>query len=228
MIGFALPLTSSIAHSDNVVDMVIWGLIALIVQIAAYYLARIPVPDLSQRIANGEIGARDLARLRVGDGRDGQRRLDGNVTMKRSSQVALVLMGVTGTTATAAYMMPARPARSATPAASPAAQLAECRDTCGARCGAVPAAPLVGRLALGFLFLPYDHGSGHSGGIVFAQFGIDLGLDRIIPSQWPQQYRLDLVRLEQRSTARGGFGSTGASARLAVDTPEAEPPHGVC
>jgi len=55
MIGFALPLTSSIAHSDNVVDMVIWGLIALVVQIAAYYLARIPIPDLSQRIANGEI-----------------------------------------------------------------------------------------------------------------------------------------------------------------------------
>jgi putative membrane protein len=55
MIGFALPLTSSIAHSDNVVDMVIWGLIALAVQIAAYYVARIPIPDLSQRIAKGEI-----------------------------------------------------------------------------------------------------------------------------------------------------------------------------
>lgn len=55
MIGFALPLTSSIAHSDNVVDMVIWGLIALVVQIAVYYVARIPIPDLSQRIANGEV-----------------------------------------------------------------------------------------------------------------------------------------------------------------------------
>jgi putative membrane protein len=55
MIGFALPLTSSIAHADNVVDMMIWGIIALVVQIAAYYLARIPVPDLSHRIANGEI-----------------------------------------------------------------------------------------------------------------------------------------------------------------------------
>ena len=55
LIGFALPLTSSIAHSDNVVDMVIWGVIALLVQIAAYYVARIPIPDLSQRIAKGEI-----------------------------------------------------------------------------------------------------------------------------------------------------------------------------
>jgi putative membrane protein len=55
MIGFALPLTSSIAHSDNVVDMVIWGIVALIVQIVAYYLAKLPIPDLSQRIAKGEI-----------------------------------------------------------------------------------------------------------------------------------------------------------------------------
>jgi putative membrane protein len=55
MIGFALPLTSSIAHSDNVVDMVIWGIVALIVQIAAYYLAKLPIPDLSERIAKGEI-----------------------------------------------------------------------------------------------------------------------------------------------------------------------------
>jgi len=57
LIGFALPLTSSIAHSDNVVDMVIWGIVALAIQIGAYYLARIPIPDLSQRIANGEIAA---------------------------------------------------------------------------------------------------------------------------------------------------------------------------
>jgi putative membrane protein len=55
MVGFALPLTSSIAHSDGVLDMVIWGVIALIVQIAAYYLARMPIPDLSQRIASGEV-----------------------------------------------------------------------------------------------------------------------------------------------------------------------------
>lgn len=55
LIGFALPLTSSIAHSDGILDMAIWGVIALIVQVAVYYLARIPVPDLSQRIANGEV-----------------------------------------------------------------------------------------------------------------------------------------------------------------------------
>jgi putative membrane protein len=57
VVGFALPLTSSIGHSDGIVDMTIWGIVALAVQIAAYFLARIPVPDLSTRIANGELAS---------------------------------------------------------------------------------------------------------------------------------------------------------------------------
>ena len=55
MIGFVLPLTSSIGHADGVIDMAIWGVIALIVQVGVYYAARIPVPDLSKRIENGEV-----------------------------------------------------------------------------------------------------------------------------------------------------------------------------
>jgi len=55
LIGFALPLTSSIAHSDGVVDMTIWGVIALIVQVGVYYAARMAVPNLSTRIEAGEI-----------------------------------------------------------------------------------------------------------------------------------------------------------------------------
>ena len=57
MIGFALPLTSSIGHSDSIVDMTVWGVVALAVQIAVYFLARVVMPDLSQRIANGEIAS---------------------------------------------------------------------------------------------------------------------------------------------------------------------------
>ena len=34
----------------------IWGVVALIVQVIAYYIARIPLPDLSHRIAEGELG----------------------------------------------------------------------------------------------------------------------------------------------------------------------------
>ena len=57
LIGFALPLASAIAHASNVVDCAIWGVIALGVQIGAYYLASIPVPSLSKRIATGDLAA---------------------------------------------------------------------------------------------------------------------------------------------------------------------------
>ena len=56
-IGFALPLTSAIGHAANIVDCAIWGVIALIVQIAVYYLVRLTIPDLSERIQKGELAA---------------------------------------------------------------------------------------------------------------------------------------------------------------------------
>ncbi len=57
LLGFALPLVSAIAHSANVWDCLIWALITLIVQIIVYYLVRVPVPNLSTRIAAGELAA---------------------------------------------------------------------------------------------------------------------------------------------------------------------------
>jgi putative membrane protein len=56
-IGFVLPLTSAISHSANVIDCAIWGVIALAIQIGAYYLVRMTIPDLSERIDNGELAA---------------------------------------------------------------------------------------------------------------------------------------------------------------------------
>jgi putative membrane protein len=57
LVGFSLPVVSAIAHSANVVDCLIWSLIALAVQIAVYFLVKIPVPDLSKRIAQGELAS---------------------------------------------------------------------------------------------------------------------------------------------------------------------------
>jgi len=57
LLGFALPLVSAIAHSSNVWDCLIWGVVALVVQIIVYYIVKIPVPNLSQRIAGGELAA---------------------------------------------------------------------------------------------------------------------------------------------------------------------------
>ena len=57
LVGFALPVVSAIAHAANVVDCLIWSAIALVVQIIVYFLVRIPVPNLSARIAAGELAA---------------------------------------------------------------------------------------------------------------------------------------------------------------------------
>ncbi len=57
LIGFALPLSSAVVHSQNIVDCIIWGLVALVVQILVYWLVRLMIPNLSQRIAAGEMAA---------------------------------------------------------------------------------------------------------------------------------------------------------------------------
>jgi len=55
LLGFSLPVASAIAHSANIVDCIIWSLIALAVQVIVFYVARIPVPDLPKRIEAGEL-----------------------------------------------------------------------------------------------------------------------------------------------------------------------------
>jgi putative membrane protein len=55
LLGFALPVVSAMTHAANILDCLIWSLIALIVQIAVYFIAKIPVPNLSNRIAAGEL-----------------------------------------------------------------------------------------------------------------------------------------------------------------------------
>ena len=57
LLGFALPLASAIAHSANLIDCAIWAVIALIVQLVVYFIVRIPVHELSARIAAGEMAA---------------------------------------------------------------------------------------------------------------------------------------------------------------------------
>ena len=50
-------MVRAIAHSANIVDCLIWSVIALIVQIVVYFILRIPIPNLSARIAAGELAA---------------------------------------------------------------------------------------------------------------------------------------------------------------------------
>src|SRR5262245_54657830 len=59
-IGFCIPLASTIAHSMSILDVVIWAVVALIVQILAHFACRLLVPGLVQLIeekANVAAGA---------------------------------------------------------------------------------------------------------------------------------------------------------------------------
>ena len=43
LVGFVLPVVSAIAHSANIVDCLIWSAIALIVQIAVFFIVKIQI-----------------------------------------------------------------------------------------------------------------------------------------------------------------------------------------
>lgn len=55
LVGFAIPLSSAMIFSETFIDLALWGLVALVVQIVVYGLVRLAIPDLSARIARGEI-----------------------------------------------------------------------------------------------------------------------------------------------------------------------------
>jgi putative membrane protein len=54
VLGFAMPLASVIAHSVSWGDMLVWGLVALIVQLAVYVVARTVAPSLVADIEGGK------------------------------------------------------------------------------------------------------------------------------------------------------------------------------
>ena len=57
LIGFALPLASTMINSVNVIELLLWGVIALIVQVLVYLLIRLPMPRISERIETDEVAA---------------------------------------------------------------------------------------------------------------------------------------------------------------------------
>ena len=57
LLGFVIPLASAIAYSVSLGDCLIWGVVALLVQVLTYFGLRLGIDRLSDRIADGEIGA---------------------------------------------------------------------------------------------------------------------------------------------------------------------------
>ncbi len=57
LIGFALPLSKAIAQASSVPDCILWGMVALVVQLLAYAVARLIVPGLSGKIQQNMLSA---------------------------------------------------------------------------------------------------------------------------------------------------------------------------
>jgi hypothetical protein len=128
--------------------------------------------------------------------------------MKRSAQVALVLMGVTGTTATAAYMMPARPECRATPAASATVNPPNALSP-----AAAPTEPCRRRSWSGWRWNSYSHS--------YSSYSSSDGRYSNTHSYWSRRApaavstaltstgRSSSSTSASSSTSRGGFGATG-------------------
>jgi putative membrane protein len=55
LLGFVLPEACAIVHAVTLLDFAIWAGIALIIQLAAWFVVRLFVPDLPRRIEGGEM-----------------------------------------------------------------------------------------------------------------------------------------------------------------------------
>jgi putative membrane protein len=56
-LGFSIPLAGVVSHSLSILDVVIWGIIASIIQLCVFYVASKIVPELSKRIEDNSLAA---------------------------------------------------------------------------------------------------------------------------------------------------------------------------
>ena len=57
LLGFCLPLANTIAHSVSLTDVVLWSLVALVVQVAVHIAMRLLLPALKNAVEANELAA---------------------------------------------------------------------------------------------------------------------------------------------------------------------------
>lgn len=57
LLGFVVPMCRAMAQAASIVEFVAWGVVALVVQVAAYHAARLAHPDLSRAIEENVLSA---------------------------------------------------------------------------------------------------------------------------------------------------------------------------
>ncbi len=56
-LGLAIPLAGSLAGSASTIDILLWGLVTLVVQLVSFKVVDLVLHGLPKRIANGEMAA---------------------------------------------------------------------------------------------------------------------------------------------------------------------------
>jgi len=57
VVGLAIPLGNCLAHAFGVMDLIIWGVVTLLLQLVAFRFADIFLRGLPRRIADGDVAA---------------------------------------------------------------------------------------------------------------------------------------------------------------------------
>jgi putative membrane protein len=57
LIGFALPLASVVINSISLLDMLLWSVVALIVQLIAFAVVRLMVPAIGKNVREGQVSS---------------------------------------------------------------------------------------------------------------------------------------------------------------------------
>ncbi|MEQ1782513.1 MAG: DUF350 domain-containing protein [Hyphomonadaceae bacterium] len=67
IVGLAIPMSACLETAKSVYDVLIWGVVAILLQLLAFRLADLILRDLSKRIERNEIGAAlVLAAVKIG------------------------------------------------------------------------------------------------------------------------------------------------------------------
>lgn len=69
MVGYALPIAVAVVTSHNIMTMVGWGVVACVVQLLVYVVARLALPQINLAIPQGKVASGIfLASLSLGIG----------------------------------------------------------------------------------------------------------------------------------------------------------------
>jgi putative membrane protein len=69
IVGFVLPLARAVTQSVSALDLVVWGLVALVVQVVVFFIVGKVLPRFVEAIREGRVaGAVLLAALAIGVG----------------------------------------------------------------------------------------------------------------------------------------------------------------